>query len=275
MYLKKRKSDSITSILLFVFNVFLTEKNIIELPLKKILILLEPFQKNETAIRMGLSRGVKNGLLVNIKKENEVYYQLTQQAIESLKHWGVTMHTFQQRIPLQQAAWNGKWSIAFFKVSCPDELAHALKSLGYGNWNRQMWMSPYDFSSEISFLATKYGIGNSSYQFQGELTGALKQGDLVTEVWPVKDLNKKYAKFITDLNIAAEEFDKGAFQGGGVLPFLHLHGLKLFEIIQDDPQLPLQLLSPGWPGIRASQQFMATREELLHIANSYINEVLY
>lgn len=275
MHLKIRRSDSITSILLFVFNVFLTEKNIMELPLKKVLNILEPFQKNETAIRMGLSRGIKNGLLVNVKKDNEVYYRLTQQAVEAMKYWGITLAAFHQMIPLQQATWNGKWNIVFVKTSAPDEFVLELKRIGYGNWNRQVWVSPYDLSDKVSSLAREYGLDNALYQFQGELTGDKKLGEMVAEIWPVKDINKKYVRFILDLKSAADDLDKETFHGGGVLPFLHLHGLKLFEIIQDDPQLPLQLLPTGWPGIEAFEHFMSTREELLHTANRYINAVLY
>jgi phenylacetic acid degradation operon negative regulatory protein len=274
MYLKVRKSDSITSILLFVFNAFLTEKNVIILPLKKIFNILLPFQKNETAIRMGLSRGVKNGLLVNVKKNNEVYYQLTQQAIEALKYWGLTLAAFQQRIPLQQAIWNERWNIVFFTESCPDGLDHALKKLGYGNWNNQMWISPYDLSGEVASLAIKHDSGKLLFQFRGELTGGVKQGDIVAQVWNVKDLNKKYARFIAELESEAGSLDKEAFNGGKVLPFLHQHGLKLFELIQEDPQLPLQLLSPSWQGLNALDRFMSIRTELLHIANRYINGVL-
>jgi hypothetical protein len=45
MYLRVRRNEGITSTLLFIFNAFLTEKKIYELPLRKIFKILEPFKK--------------------------------------------------------------------------------------------------------------------------------------------------------------------------------------------------------------------------------------
>lgn len=274
MYLRIRRAESITSILLFIFNVFLTEKKVTELPLKKILKILEPFKKNETAVRMGLSRGVQNGLLVNVKKEHEVYYQLTDLAIQSLKHWGKTMRTFQQRVTLQKEAWSGKWNIIYFLVTVTDELAYSLRQLDYGALEKHLWISPYDFSKEILALAGEKGLSNSMYLFRSELIGNRQPGEIVSEVWPVEELNKKYIQYITDLKKAIKELDTEFLQGGAILPFLHQYGLRIFEIMQDDPQLPLQLLPPDWSGIQATQLFTSTREQLLPKANAFIAETI-
>ncbi|MDD4767904.1 MAG: PaaX family transcriptional regulator C-terminal domain-containing protein [Desulfotomaculaceae bacterium] len=270
MYLKMRRSESITSILLFVFNVFLTEKNVTELPLKKILKILEPFKKNETAVRMGLSRGVQNGLLVNDKKEHEVYYRLTDQAVQALRYWGDTMQTFQQRVALQREKWSGKWNIACFSAAVTDELAQSLRKLGYSVAAKHMWISPYDFSGKVSALAEEKGLADSLYLFLGELTGSRQPGEIALEIWPVEELNNKYKQYIAGLKNAIGKLDTGSFQEGTALPFLHQYGLQIFEIMQDDPQLPLQLLPTDWSGIQAAELFMTTREQLLPKANAFI-----
>lgn len=270
MHLKIRSAESITGILLFVFNVFLTEKDVTELPLKKILRILEPFKKNETAVRMGLSRGVQNGLLVNVKKENEVYYLLTDQAVQALRYWGDTMRTFQQRAALQREKWGGKWNIACFTTAVSDELAQSLRQLGFGSAEKHMWVSPYDFSGELSALAAEKGLAGSLYLFLGDLSGSRRHDEIVAEMWPVEELNKKYKHFTAGFKHAFSELETGPSRGGAALPFLHRYGLQIFGIMQDDPQLPLQLLPPDWAGLQAARLFMETRERLLPEAKDFI-----
>lgn len=274
MYLRIRSADSITGILLFVFNVFLTEKNVPELALKKIMKILAPFKKNETAVRMGLSRGVQNGLLLNFKKENEVYYRLTDQGQKSLQYWWNTIRTFQRRAAFQQEEWDGKWSVVYFTGGAVDELAQSLKQLGYGSAERHMWISPYDFSGKVSALAEEKGMAGSLHLFLGELAGGRRPAEIVSEMWPVEELNKRYKSFIAGLMQADKGLDKGTYQGGAALPFLHKYGLQIFGIMQDDPQLPLQLLPPDWSGLQAARLFMETRKRLLPEANAFIADTI-
>ncbi|MFX4263444.1 PaaX family transcriptional regulator C-terminal domain-containing protein [Pelotomaculum propionicicum] len=274
MYLKVRRNEGITSILLFIFNAFLTEKQVDELPLKTILRILAPFNKNETAVRMGLSRGVQNGLLINFKKENEVYYRLTDQGRNALRYWWNTIRIFQQRAALQREEWNGKWNAVYFPAGAAEELALSLRKLGYGSVERHMWISPYDASGQVSALAAEIGMAESLYLFLGELAGGRRLAEIVTEMWPVEELNKKYKDYIAGLKHAVGELDTGPPRGGAVLPFLHKYGLQIFGIMQEDPQLPLQLLPPDWSGLQAVLLFMETRKQLLPEANAFIADTI-
>jgi phenylacetic acid degradation operon negative regulatory protein len=224
---------------------------------------------------MGLSRGVQNGLLINIKKENEVYYRLTEPAVQSFQYWWNTIRTFQQRAALQQEEWSGKWNVVYFPAAVADELALALRQLGYGTAEKHMWISPYDFSGQVSALAAEKGLAASLYLFLGELTGSRKAAEIVSEMWPAEELNKKYKNFIAGLTHAFRELDTELYQGGAALPFLHKCGLQIFEIMQDDPQLPLQLLPPDWFGLQAVRLFMETRKQLLPQANGFISDTIY
>lgn len=162
MYLTVKKKDSVTSILLFIFNVFLVERGISEVPLKKIFSILDPFAKNETAIRMGLSRGVQNGLLVSEKRGNTVYYRITDGAVRSFDHWQNTLAQFRAGIPLQLSGWDREWSILCLDTAgdrkSPGEFTEYLRQLGYGGLSSSLWISPYDLSARTGELAKRYKV---------------------------------------------------------------------------------------------------------------------
>lgn len=278
MYLRVKK-DSVTSILLFIFNVFLVERGVYSVPLRKIFRLLEPFQKSETSIRMGLSRGVQNGLFVNEKQGQEVYYRLTDQAMQSFEYWQKTMVRFKVRIKLQQANWNRTWSIVLLDLTHqnnPDDnvqqFADALERLGFGSLNKGQWLSPYDFSGDVIKLADKYFLKKELIVFAGNLQNH-KPESIVFEIWPVLELAHRYKKYLTRMEKEADALNTQPGAGQS-MPFLYLYGSELFEIIQDDPQLPLELLPADWLGPKVAGAFWEIRERLLPDVNNFIDGVL-
>ncbi|MHB8158714.1 MAG: hypothetical protein ACYDEQ_15240, partial [Desulfocucumaceae bacterium] len=170
LYLQIRKKDSVTSILLFFFNVFLLERGINSLPLKKILKMLQPFQKSETAVRMGLSRGVQNRLLVNTKKGGEVFYGITDEAAQGLKHWHTTLLELSDKTRQQLAQWDGEWSIICLLGSSGQKedsnFTHSLRLFGYGKLGSTFFISPYDLTIKVADYARQHGVKNY-YQFRG------------------------------------------------------------------------------------------------------------
>jgi len=278
MYLRVKK-DSVTSILLFIFNVFLVERGITSVPLRKIFLLLEPFGKSETAIRMGLSRGVQNGLFVNQKHGQEVWYRLTEEAVENFLYWQKTMARFHERMEKQKAGWDGNWSIILAGNSLqnkpdgnPEEFARSLEQLGYGSLGKGQWISPYDLSAGAEALAETHDFKDYLLIFRGSLKNMTPE-KAAGKAWPLRHLAKEYRAFAAEIEEAAGRLrsDPGP---GRALPFLHNYGLGLFEIIQDDPQLPLELLPADWTGTKAARTFFEIRQQLLPEANRFIDQIL-
>lgn len=277
MYLRVKK-DSVTSILLFIFNVFLVERGINSVPLIKIFRLLEPFQKSETSIRMGLSRGVQNGLFANEKQGQEVYYRLTDAAVQSFDYWQKTLDRFQERINMQYANWNGAWSIVLLDLPSRnkpadyiEQFTQSLEQLGYGSLNKGQWISPYNFSADVIGLADKYVLKKEIFIFQGNLQNK-KPETVASEVWPIQELTHKYINYAHKLKSAGKL--NAAPNSGQILTFLYLYGSELFEIIQDDPQLPMELLPVDWLGPKAARAFGEIRRQVLPEANSFIDEIV-
>jgi len=278
MYLRVKK-DSVTSILLFIFNVFLVERRIYSVPLKKIFRLLEPFHRSETSIRMGLSRGLQNGLFINERQEQEVFYRLTDEAVISFNYWQKTINRYMDKIKIQQANWNRSWSIILGNqhftqkgVGNIEQFNASLVELGYGSLNKGHWISPYDESSEVIKLADSNSFRENILIFYGTLRDK-SPNSLATEVWPINELAIKYKKYAFEMQESAYKLNS-KLDPEHVLTFLYLYGSELFDIIQDDPQLPLEILPNEWPGLKAARDFWEIRQRVLPQANSFIDIII-
>lgn len=279
MQITIKRKDSVTSILLFLFNVFLVDRGITSLPIKKIFQLLEPFQKNETAIRMGLSREIQNGVLTNRREAGEVVYGLTQTALAGFKYWMKTMDHNQQKIRLQYREWDGWWRLLFFSKeaeiqSDSDNFYDLLKQFGFGSLNRNVWLSPYNYQEEIIRLARESKGAPQFHFFESRLTDENGRQDLVAEVWPIVKLNESYRQFLALIEERTQNSDYNAYRGGGGLPVLHRIGLEFFEIVREDPHLPKEILPEDWLGFKAALVFKNLRDEILPKANQFISHVL-
>lgn len=274
-----KRKDSVVSILLFLFNVFLVDRGITSIPLKKIFRLMEPFQKSETAIRMGLSREIQNGILINKKEVSEVVYCLTDTAVQGFKYWMKTMDHDQKKIQLQFQQWDGQWRILLINneigiKSLAENFHEILKQYGYGRLNKNLWISPYNSQEEIIQLTDDLNVGKKIYFFESRLADEGDQTELISEIWPISRLAENYHHFLTSFNNELRHLDLYAYRGGGGLPFLHRFGLEFFEIVREDPHLPLKLLPADWPGVKAAMAFKNIREEILPKANEFINRIL-
>lgn len=279
MFVWFKKVDSVTGILLFLFNAFLMEQGITTVPLKKIFRLMEPFNKNETTIRMGLSRGVKKGLLVNYKQDGEVYYRITDEVIEGLKYWQTTLKRFQNRVREQLAEWDGRWSIVVIKLADDkdqDKIAcfsDALSQMGYGKLSRSLWICPRERSETVSGLVGEYRLEKAVHIFTGQLVEKEKAAVIASDIWSISSLAEKYRSYLDRLVEAAKGIDIQS-DIESCLPFLHAYGFEIFEIIQEDPQLPLSLLPPDWPGLKATKTFFELRTRIMTVAGDYVKGIL-
>jgi phenylacetic acid degradation operon negative regulatory protein len=275
MRITVRRKESVSSILLFLFNVFLVERGVTSIPLRKIFKLLQPFGKNETTIRMGLSREVKGETLVNEREGGEVVYRLTDAALAGFKHWMSVMDHARSKILLQSSPWDGRWRIAAVRGDdgsgpVPTELRELLLRFGYGKLNRDTWISPYDRRANLEAeLGSTASALPRLVWFECAPEGEADRSRLAAEVWPVADIGRRYRSFLGAL--AGETAAEG---DGRELPILYRLGLEYFEIAQDDPRLPLALLPPDWAGPEAASAFGKLRGELLPAGQAFVDRVL-
>lgn len=276
MKLTIRKKDSVTSILLFIFNIYLFPKGRNSIRLNSVLKVLEAFEKNETAIRMGLSRAVQNQLVSRSKDQGEVIYQLTEIGKSMICNWWATIKDYQAKLALQKQPWDRVWHLVIFsfpnaKQNKRDELTKFLQSLGYGILNKGVWISPYDFSKEISQKVGSLQISEYIHLLSAQPEKEQKDSSIESSVWEISLFRQRYEALMHKIDLAqgiAEELTAAQ-----TLPILHELGLEVMEVISEDPQLPLEILG-SWPAMDCVKKFMTLRERLISRGEAFIEEIL-
>lgn len=276
MKLTIRKKDSVTSILLFIFNIFLLPKGRDSIRLNSVLKILEAFEKNETAIRMGLSRAVKNELVLKSKDKGEVSYQLTELGRSMIDTWWATMSDYKAKLPLQRQPWDTVWHLAIFsfpnsKQSERDELTGFMQRLGYGILNKGVWISPYDYSKEITQKVGSLEINEYIHLLSAQIEKEQKNSSIESSVWEISSLRQRYAALI--VKIDATQCKAEELTAAQTLGILHELGLEFMELISEDPQLPLEILG-NWPARDCVKKFITLREKLIPRGEAFIKEIL-
>lgn len=265
-----RRVETTTGILLFIFQAFLIDKGITIVPLRKIFRLMEPFDKSESAIRMGLSREVKNGLLINEKRNGEVYYGLNTVTASGLQEWRVTFERFRARISRQTKPWDGIWTMVYSEER--NTVESILRDYSFGLLDRNTWLCPFNFTqSDLAILKKQT---QSIIIFQSQHAIGLTDRQIAERIWSVEKIALSYEEYLKNVNESYLKLQQQTDQGRAGLPFLHRFGLEIFELIQDDPQLPLALLPDNWQGLKAFQQFGSYRKEVLQKSEAFIFNIL-
>ena len=144
-----RKKDSVTSIVLFIFNVYGEYTGRYTIPLGNLIDYMLKFDKNETSVRMGLSRMVKAGILANKKVNEQIYYELTADGLENITIWNKGVSRFFGRYHKRNQGWNKKWYAVVFpdfdrSVKESQDLLDAFWEIGLRELNKNTWISPYE-----------------------------------------------------------------------------------------------------------------------------------
>lgn len=259
-----KKTDATSEVILFMFNSFLLPKGITSVSLKKIFELMKPFDKSESSIRMGLSRAVKAGVLKNVKKNEQVYYEFIESGDKTIKDWKEVKQRFWKKVEKKKGAWNNYWCMVTVdihnKTEQKDELISTLKDYGFQKISKDTYIHPYDFSRDIELIAKKLNIEDNVKIFMSKLTSFHSPSKLVSELWNVDEIKKKYMDFsftyppnhsIWSLSTEEEK----------LIPYAQSFIHDFTEIMKIDPVLPNEFLGTNWEGdnvLRILDQFNRT-----------------
>ncbi|HBW36335.1 PaaX family transcriptional regulator C-terminal domain-containing protein [Desulfosporosinus sp. BICA1-9] len=277
-----RKSDSATSLLLFIYNNYLTHYNKDTIKLSSLLKLMETFGKSETATRMSLSRTVKAGILINSNDGSEVSYTLDSNGREAISTWNEGMQQFWKRYASRNKPWDKKWYLVNLEFSEAHKehrttIVEKLQQNGFGNLSTNTWISPYHQTDEIQKLLIEFHINTGVVELYGEMTIYQDMVSFLDNVFKLKELEKSYENFIRTFSEKLAETKKlyqeeWFVEGGHSLPLLHALGWEFLSIATDDATLPITLY-PAWAGDEAAQLMIEFRRILLEATIKYLGKL--
>lgn len=268
-----RKWDSVISIVLFIYNILDEYNGQKTLKLNHLIQAAKYFEKNETAIRMALSRMVKLGILKIQKANNATNYYVTEEGLQSIGEWREGVKSFFQRNRLRFEKWEGKWhflALADFARSKEESrvIQEELSELGMRELIKDLWVSPYPFTEKVTSLL---GPNQKYFEIIGNIEGMMG-GVKLEDVFMLEAARKKYTHFIT----LASEIQKRIPEikdNGEYLPLLFQLGWNFFEAASLDPVLPQELIKE-WEGDTAVRLMGELRGFLFQRAADYFEELL-
>jgi phenylacetic acid degradation operon negative regulatory protein len=238
--------------------------------------LLKPFGHNEQAVRVAVSRMMKQGLLQSEKKGNKSYYELTERGVRRVDEAARRIYK------LDPHEWDAKWRVVMYNIpeekrQLRDELRKELQWSGFGSLSNGCWISPNNFEKEIHLLISKYEIEDYVQLFLSKHIGPQPDFRLVEKCWPLHEIEGKYEEFIDQYS--KQYIVHQSVIGSGDMTdeecFIErtnlVHAYRKFLFV--DPFLPKELLPERWTGNHAALLFNQYYKMLSEPAIRFFEEV--
>lgn len=197
---------------------------------------------NYESIKRALYKLGKQGLAKTSGRGDHLRAKITKKGRERLK----------AKVPFydEERAWDGKVHLVTYDVpeeqkTDRDVLRDYLKKIGCGMLQKSVWLTVYDPSEVLREFIESRGLSGSvliSSMGKDGSVGRKSFKELVAEVYDLDDLNDRYEGYLRQYSVKKKFFGSAA-----IFDFL--------SILQDDPQLPFELLPDDWSGSRAYNLF--------------------
>lgn len=205
----------------------------------------------KSSIYTAVSRLLSVGDIEKIIKNGQVYLRLTSQGNEKLK----------QDIPLlalSQKPWDKKWRLVAFDVPQKkfwrrDALRRKLVSLGFAQWQRSVYISPYDLVQEVNQFLKHQKLFNFAVCLEAK---RLSEGDdkaIAKKAWRLEKLKERYWQFIDKCNQLEEKIKNQDLKRQDLTKIVD----RFLGLLQEDPFLPKELLPRNWPFLRVKKSFQS------------------
>lgn len=203
---------------------------------KKLFLYTPPGYKG-SALSIALRRLKKKNELSKIEYENEKFVKLTKEGVSKAKEiWPI--------IFWQQQKWDKLWRMVIFDIEEKYRtkrilLQRMLKSLGFGQLQRSVYISCYDVLDEIYQFVKKTGLDKDVFVLVNKQTYIKDFNQLIERIWGIEEINRRYKKLYKRLKAGSVN---DLFMQKVINSYL--------EIVKDDPHLPVELLPKLWYGFK-------------------------
>ncbi len=201
--------------------------------------LMAPFGVSERLVRTGVYRLSREGWLASRSRGRKAFYHLTASGI-------ATFAEADRRIYASEApGWDGTWTLIHILASLPARKREALKS--HMEWSGFGRLGPGLYIHTGEHPIPDLAVSDKVMAFHGRLLPPSPAADprqVTALAWDLERLNAAYAAFAA--SFTAFERPLAGPEEAFTLSSLMIHEYR--RILLRDPQLPGELLPPGWAG---------------------------
>ena len=182
-------------------------------------------------------RMLKAGEIERITKNQKPYLRITSYGKKKM------IRDF-SLLKMSRSRWRQKWCLVIFdieesKKNARERLRRKLIELGFGQWQRSVYVSPYDFSNDLAEYLDKENLLGNAYvvtcrhQLMGDPL------EFATKIWPISELNDRYLEIYEQLQ---------KLKNSPNLNHLKKVRKEYHKVMANDPFLPKELLPKNWFG---------------------------
>lgn len=191
-----------------------------------------------------LSRLSKANQISKTVRDGEVYLTLS-------NHKGILV----ERFPLMRLRdkWDGKFRVVIFDIEevnkrRRDFLRGKLKELGFGMWQRSVWVSPLPIEKEFKEFLKEQELLTAVHILTVPKEDCGNLQIFANRIWKIEEINKEYKEWIKAL-------DEKVKNKGNTYKSLKE---QFWNILLKDPFLPKIFLPKDWVGEKALSLFKET-----------------
>ncbi|MBL7158872.1 hypothetical protein ISS85_00130 [Candidatus Microgenomates bacterium] len=196
-----------------------------------------------------ISKLLSVGDIEKVVKNGHVYLKLTSQGNQKVK----------EDIPLltlSKKPWDKKWRLVTFDIpekekTIRESLRRKLVSLGFGQWQRSVYISPYDLIQEINQFLKHQKLFNYAVCFEAKRLSESDDRLIAKKAWQLDKLASRYEKFIDSCQESEDNIKEKSPEKQN-LSFLVE---EFLELLRENPFLPKELLPLYWPYQQAQKSF--------------------
>lgn len=245
-----------------------------------LLYLLELLGIGEHTGRSTINRMVREGWFHVEKEGRHSRFSVTEKGETILQGGDLRLN----EIPTPR--WDETWHMVAY--SLPEEkrkrrndLRKQLTWLGYGSLGPGLWISPNNKRSELRTILHTLDVQDHVNIFSGSYWGPLSTQALLDQCWDLPALAEEYRRFNNFYENDLAQFEKMGNSSEDDSPSAEdcfvrrfMLPVRLFPILQKDPNLPLDLLPDDWPGTIGRNLFTHYRSLLAEKVDPFIDKVV-
>ena len=195
----------------------------------------------ESVIYSTISQLLSVGQIEKVIKKGEVFLRLTSKGSKKLKQ-DISLFKYSQK------PWDNYWRLVVFDIPeknkvLRDTLRRKLVSLGLGQWQRSVYITPFDLEEEINQFLKAQKLFGFCFCLKAKRLSKGDDREIARIAFKLDEINNQYYKFVD------EDIEEAMFLlRDGKLKPENIQSLvdKYLELILKDPYLPKELLPEVW-----------------------------
>ncbi|MCX6465687.1 MAG: PaaX family transcriptional regulator [Pseudonocardiales bacterium] len=242
-----------------------------EVRLRGLAALMGCFDVPEPTVRVVVTRLRREGWLASRREGRETVYALTDAA------WALLDEGRARIFDRAAGPWDGQWHMVIYSVPETDRalrerLRKKLAWFGFGPLSSSVWLSPHDrLDDVVRAFADEPAVRLDVFRTRS--AGPAADRDIAARAWDLAALDRDYAGLLARYRPRLVGYREGGPAGSAALVerMRLVHDYRRFPF--RDPDLPPELLPPGWSGRAAHEVFLEAHGLLRAPAEACVDDL--